>query len=62
MQEVPQQRPGWMFPRWVSVGRDRDGGHGGSGERSRRNADLVLSFGRGFGRRLELKQIPFVAV
>jgi hypothetical protein len=29
-----------MFPRRLPVGRDRDGGHGRGGKRSRRDADL----------------------
>src|SRR5258708_27940968 len=29
MQEVYEQGSGWRVPRWLSMGRDRDGVHGG---------------------------------
>jgi len=42
LQEVHQQGTGWMLPGWLSMGRDCDGRYRRSGERSRRNVDLIF--------------------
>ena len=41
MQEVRQQRAGWLLPGWLPLGCHRDGGH--CGDRKRSWSDAVLA-------------------
>ncbi len=63
LQEVHQQGSGRLFPRWLPVGCDCDGGHSGSGKRSGRDEYLVaglqssvFSFDARFGARFVLQE------